>query len=159
MGGVPKWILKYKDRIERGEITAEEILEEENKIREKPLKLATVLRAINALGYSVRDLRAEKKREAAKEEEAKEGEERERRVEVKVEERREEKEEEEEEEERGRGELAVIEVSKDTERRFTEVKESWERLLGKPMTSDRFLNILLVLARLAEQGKTLVRKS
>ncbi|HEX59666.1 MAG TPA: hypothetical protein ENF26_05925 [Methanomicrobia archaeon] len=138
MGDVPKWILKYKEKIERGEITAEEILEEENKIREKPLKLATVLRAINALGYSVADLRAEKKKaKPKKKEEAKE----EKGIEVKKE------------------ELAVIEVSKDTEKRFIEIKESWEKALGKPMTSDRFLNILLVLARLAEQGKTLVKKS
>ena len=138
LGDVPKWILKYKEKIERGEITAEEILEEENKIREKPLKLATVLRAINALGYSVADLRAEKKKaKPKKKEEAKE----EKGIEVKKE------------------ELAVIEVSKDTEKRFIEMKESWEKALGKPMTSDRFLNILLVLARLVEQGKTLVKKS
>ncbi|MDF2955289.1 MAG: hypothetical protein OD815_000905 [Candidatus Alkanophagales archaeon MCA70_species_2] len=146
LGDVPKWILKYKEKIERGEITAEEILEEENKIREKPLKLATVLRAINALGYSVSDFRAEKKRAKPKKEGKAKREEK--RVEVKWKEEKEEKE--------GR---AAIEVSKDTERRFTEIKKSWERGLGKPLTSDRFLNILLVLAKLAEQGKTLVKKS
>ncbi|MCU4139961.1 MAG: hypothetical protein MW690_000851 [Methanophagales archaeon] len=55
---IPAWILKYRDRIERGEITLEEILEEENKIRKKPIKLATVKRAVNALGFSVEGLRA-----------------------------------------------------------------------------------------------------
>ena len=45
----PNWILKYRERIEKGTITVEEILEEENRIRETPIKLSTVTRAINAL--------------------------------------------------------------------------------------------------------------
>jgi len=47
----PAWILKYRDRIENGTITVEEILEEENRVRDKPIKLSTVTRAINALGF------------------------------------------------------------------------------------------------------------
>jgi len=52
----PAWILKYRDRIERGAVTVEEILEEENRVRDKPIKLSTVTRAINALGFQTSGL-------------------------------------------------------------------------------------------------------
>ncbi len=60
----PSWILEYKERIEKGAITAEDILEAENKIREVPIKITTVLRAINIMGYPVTELRKGKKIEA-----------------------------------------------------------------------------------------------
>jgi len=52
----PAWILKYRDRIERGAVTVEEILEEENRVRDKPIKLSTVTRAINAMGFQTSGL-------------------------------------------------------------------------------------------------------
>ncbi|MBE0516929.1 MAG: hypothetical protein IBX41_06000, partial [Methanophagales archaeon] len=60
----PNWILKYRERIEKGMITVEEILEEENKIRKVPIKRSSVTRAINAMGYPITGLRIEKKEEA-----------------------------------------------------------------------------------------------
>ncbi|MCK4734222.1 MAG: hypothetical protein KAT65_17340 [Methanophagales archaeon] len=59
-GAGPKWIQKYRERIEKGTITAEDILEEENKIREKPVKLSTVTKAIRTMGYPITGLRKEK---------------------------------------------------------------------------------------------------
>ena len=134
--GAPAWILKYKEKIERGEITAEEILEEENKHREKPIKLSTVKRAINALGFSIGALKRE------------EGE-------IDVRERKGARRPAEEREERGAA-VFHLSLSGETKRLFQDVKRRWEASLGKSLPDEYFLNILLVLARLAERGKTLV---
>ncbi|MCW3131559.1 MAG: hypothetical protein N2V73_02385 [Candidatus Methanospirare jalkutatii] len=134
--GAPAWILKYKEKIERGEITAEEILEEENKRREKPIKLSTVKRAINALGFSIGALKREEE-------------------EIDVRERKEARRPAEEREERGAA-VFHLSLSGETKRLFQDVKKRWEASLGKSLPDEYFLNILLVLARLAERGKTLV---
>ena len=134
--GAPAWILKYKEKIERGEITAEEILEEENKHREKPIKLSTVKRAINALGFSIGALKREEE-------------------EIDVRERKEARRPTEEREERGAA-VFHLSLSGETKRLFQDVKRRWEASLGKSLPDEYFLNILLVLARLAERGKTLV---
>ncbi len=55
--GVPPWILKYKGEIERREIKVEDVLEMENRLREKPIKISTVTRVINAMGCSFAGLR------------------------------------------------------------------------------------------------------
>jgi len=132
----PAWILKYKEKIERGEITAEEILEEENKHREKPIKLSTVKRAINALGFSIGALKREEE-------------------EIDVRERKGARRPAEEREERGAA-VFHLSLSGETKRLFQDVKRRWEASLGKSLPDEYFLNILLVLARLAERGKTLV---
>jgi len=134
--GAPAWILKYKEKIERGEITAEEILEEENKHREKPIKLSTVKRAINALGFSIGALKREEE-------------------EIDVRERKGARRPAEEREERGAA-VFHLSLSGETKRLFQDVKRRWEASLGKSLSDEYFLNILLVLARLAERGKTLV---
>ncbi len=46
-------------------------------------------------------------------------------------------------------------MSKETEKRFADIKKSWEEHLGKSMQDDHFVNILLALAKLLEHGKTL----
>lgn len=56
----PRWIQKYRERIEKGTITAEDILEEENKLRKKPIKLSTVTKALRAMGYPITEVRSEK---------------------------------------------------------------------------------------------------
>lgn len=134
--GAPAWILKYKEKIERGEITAEEILEEENKHREKPIKLSTVKRAINALGFSIGALKREEE-------------------EIDVRERKGARRPAEVREERGAA-VFHLSLSGETKRLFQDVKRRWEASLGKSLPDEYFLNILLVLARLAERGKTLV---
>lgn len=134
--GAPAWILKYKEKIERGEITAEEILEEENKHREKPIKLSTVKRAINALGFSIGALKREEE-------------------EIDVRERKGARRPAEEREERGAA-VFHLSLSGETKRLFQDVKRRWEASLGRSLPDEYFLNILLVLARLAERGKTLV---
>ena len=134
--GAPAWILKYKEKIERGEITAEEILEEENKHREKPIKLSTVKRAINALGFSIGALKREEE-------------------EIDVRERKVARRPAEEREERGAA-VFHLSLSGETKRLFQDVKRRWEASLGRSLPDEYFLNILLVLARLAERGKTLV---
>jgi hypothetical protein len=128
--GAPNWILKYKEKIEKGEITIEAILEMENKVRETPIKLTTVERAINGLGHPIVGLREsrkgrEKKKEIKKKEE---------KVYPGI----------------------IDKISKDTEERFVVTKENWEKDLGKSLHNDYFVNILLALAKLAEHGKTLV---
>ncbi len=60
----PWWLQKYRERIEKRMITVEEIMEAENKIRETPIKITTVKRAINALGYPVSEMKSERKGEA-----------------------------------------------------------------------------------------------
>ena len=133
--GAPAWILKYKEKIERGEITAEEILEEENKHREKPIKLSTVKRAINALGFSIGALKREEEEIDVRRKEARRPAE--------------------EREERGAA-VFHLSLSGETKRLFQDVKRRWEASLGKSLPDEYFLNILLVLAKLAERGKTLV---
>jgi len=60
----PRWLQKYSGRIKKGTITVEEILEAENKIRDVPIKIATVKRAVNAMGYPISEMRSERKGEA-----------------------------------------------------------------------------------------------
>ena len=55
-GAGPRWIQKYRERIQKGTITVEDILEEENRIREKPVKLSTVTKAIRTMGYPITGL-------------------------------------------------------------------------------------------------------
>lgn len=57
MREVQSWILKYKEGIEKKETKVEDVLEMENGIREKPIKIPTVTRAINAMGCSFAGLR------------------------------------------------------------------------------------------------------
>ncbi|NOR79157.1 MAG: hypothetical protein GQ523_12290 [Methanophagales archaeon] len=61
--GGPDWLQKYRERIEKKAITVEDILEEENKLREQPIKLSTVTRAVNTMGYPITELRRGKKSE------------------------------------------------------------------------------------------------
>jgi len=68
----PDWILKYKERIEKGAITVEDILEAENRIRAEPIKISSVTRAISAMGYPITGLRRGKKTETDVKEEKKE---------------------------------------------------------------------------------------
>ncbi len=129
----PGWLQRYRDRIEAGTITVDEILAEENKLRETSIKRSSVTRAINAMGFTIAGMRRGK-REAAKGAAA-----------VKKAERPE----------------AVVygtslgKLSETTLKRFNEIKKSWEEDLGKPLQNDYFLNLLLALAKLAEHGKTL----
>jgi hypothetical protein len=60
----PGWLQKYREGIEKRTITVEEILEAENKIRETPIKIITVKRAINAMGYPISEMKSERKGEA-----------------------------------------------------------------------------------------------
>ena len=46
------WIFDYTMRLQKGTITANEILCIENSRRKRPIKLNTVCRAINAIGFS-----------------------------------------------------------------------------------------------------------
>ncbi len=59
-GAGPRWIQKYRERIQKGTITVEDILEEENRIRKKPVNLSTVTKAIKTMGYPITGLRKEK---------------------------------------------------------------------------------------------------
>ncbi|MHC1635669.1 MAG: hypothetical protein ACXQTS_03470 [Candidatus Methanospirareceae archaeon] len=194
--GAPSWILKYKSGIEKGILKMEDILEIENKIREKPIRLATVSRAINAMGYTIVGLRKEEgKRRVKKEGEEKgkipdwilkyksgiergilkaedilkmENEIREKPIDIttvneaisaagyRVAEGVEEKEEVREEGVVYTGSIGGI--SRDTERRYMELKRSWEEDLGKSLHNDYFLNILLALAKLVRYKKTLRMK-
>ena len=45
------WIFKYEDRLKNNNITVEELLFLENLRRKKSIKMATVLRAVNAAGF------------------------------------------------------------------------------------------------------------
>jgi len=65
IGPGPGWLQKYRDRIEKGTITAEDVLEAENQIRAIPIKRSTVMRAINAMGYHTAELRREKMTKAS----------------------------------------------------------------------------------------------
>jgi len=61
----PGWLQKYRDGIENGTIKAEDILESENRIRPDPIKLSTVTRALNAMGYPLTGLHSEEIPETA----------------------------------------------------------------------------------------------
>jgi hypothetical protein len=132
----PGWLRKYSERIEKGELTVDEILEEENKIRAVPIKRSSVTRAVNATGYPITGMRSEQK-DALKE--GKEG------VTPKK---------------TGKAEAVVYssnisKISESTLKRFNTLKKSWEADLDKPLQNDYFVNILLALAKLAEHGKSL----
>jgi hypothetical protein len=131
----PGWLQKYRARIEKGEITVDEILEEENKIRSVPIKRSSVTRALNAMGYPI-TRREQVKRVTEGEAEAKP---------------------------RKAGKAEAVEysssigkISESTLKQFNAVKKSWEEELGKPLHNDYFVNLLLALARLAEHGKSVV---
>ncbi|MDI6810445.1 MAG: hypothetical protein QMD80_01985 [archaeon] len=129
----PNWILKYRERIEKGTITVEEILEEENRIRKVPIKRSSVTRAINAMGYPITGMRRERREEVKEVEKPKKA---------------------------GEAEAVVYsssigKISEETARRFNAMKKSWEEDLGKPLHNDYFVNILLALATLVEHGKVL----
>ncbi|MFZ2071769.1 MAG: hypothetical protein WAV32_09300 [Halobacteriota archaeon] len=204
----PGWLQKYRDRIENGTIMPEEIQEAENRIRSAPIKLATVTRAINAMGFAISSLRTEEKVEVAAievavpekdrephephvmdtspywirnygeeieggtitAEEIQEAENRIRSVPIKLVtvtramntlsrpttdsgERR----------KAGlkRGEGVYVsdigKISEVTAKKFNSIKDDWENDLGKSMSNDHFLNILLTLAKLLEHGKTLAK--
>ena len=127
----PGWLQKYRERIENGTITVEGILEEENKIRSTPIKISSVTRAVNAMGYPIVGLRRERKGKVKKPEKTKKT---------------------------GTIEtphFGIDKISEDTESRFISTKKSWEEKLGKSLDNDYFVNILIALAKLVEYGKTL----
>ena len=130
----PSWLQKYRDGIEEGTITVEDIREAENRIRAMPIKISTVTRAINTMGYPITELQRGTKDEERKKEKRKKA--------VGVAE-----------------EVAyssdIEKISKATEKRFIATKRSWEEYLGKSLQNDYFMNLLLVLAKLLEHGKTL----
>jgi hypothetical protein len=131
----PGWLQKYRERIENGTITIEEILEEENKLREVPMKRSSVTRAVNAMGYPITGMRSGGRGEEAKEVEKPQK----------------------------TGEAGAVvysanigKISEETMKRFNAIKKSWEEDLGKPIHNDYFMNILLALAKLVEHGRSLV---
>ncbi len=124
----PYWILKYRNRIEDGTITVEEILEEENKIRDKPIKLSTLARALNIIGSA-------RKKEVKLEMES----------EIRTRERTD-------------FQSSIGEITEATKKRFDAIKGDWERDLGRTLHNDYFINILLALAKLLGYGKTLAMK-
>ncbi|MBK5190160.1 MAG: hypothetical protein JJE19_01485 [Methanosarcinales archaeon] len=129
----PGWLQKYHERIEQGKITVDEILEEENKIREMPIKRSSVTRAVNSMGYPITEMRKERRKEAKEVEKTKKA---------------------------GEAEAVVYsssigKLSATTAKRFNEMKKSWEEDLDKSLHNDYFVNILLALAKLAEHGKSL----
>lgn len=46
------WIFEYENALKEGDITVEEILTRENFRRNRAIKMSTVLRAVNAAGFS-----------------------------------------------------------------------------------------------------------
>ena len=124
----PYWILKYRNRIENGTITMEEILEEESKIRDKPIKLSTLARALNIIGSA-------RKKEVKPEMES----------EIRTRERTD-------------FQSSIGEITEATKKRFDAIKGDWERDLGRTLHNDYFMNILLALAKLLGYGKTLAMK-
>lgn len=127
----PDWLQKYRDRIENGTITVEDILEGENKIRPERIKISTVTRAINSMGYLITDLRRGKEGKPKKAKAVEGG------------------------IEKGVYSSSIGKISKATGERFADIKKSWEEHLDKPMQNDYFVNILLALAKVLEHGKTL----
>jgi hypothetical protein len=129
----PGWLQKYHERIEQGKITVDEILEEENKIREVPIKRSSVTRAVNSMGYPITGMRKERRKEEKEVEKTKEA---------------------------GEAEEVVYsssigKLSAATVKRFNEMRKSWEEDLDKSLHNDYFVNILLALAKLAEHGQSL----
>jgi len=129
----PGWLQKYRERIKKEEITVDDILEEENKIREAPIKRSSVTRAVNAMGYPITGMRDEQEEAARGGEKPKKA---------------------------GKAEKAVYSSSIDklsdsTAKRFNEMKKRWEEDLDKSLQNDYFVNLLLALAKLAEHGKSL----
>jgi hypothetical protein len=129
----PGWLQKYRERIVQGTITVDEILAEENKLREQPIKRSSVTRAINAMGYPIAGMRFEGKEAAKVVEKPKKGEE----AEVVV------------------FASSIGKLSEATAKRFMAIKKSWEEELRKTLPNDHFLNLLLALAKLVEHGKSL----
>jgi hypothetical protein len=127
----PGWMQKYRERIVNGTITVEGILEEENKIRSEPIKISSVTRAVNAMGYPIVGLRREQKGEVKKSEKPKKA--------GTVEPRY----------------FGIDKISEETEKRFISIKKSWEEELGKSLNNDYFVNVLIALAKLVKYGKTL----
>jgi hypothetical protein len=132
----PGWLRKYSERIEKEEITVDEILEEENKIRAVPIKRSSVTRAVNAMGHPITGMHSEQQ-DALKE--GKEG--------VKP-------------KKTGLAEAVAYssnigKLSESTLKRFNAIKKSWEADLDKTLQNDYFVNILLALAKLAEHSKSL----
>ncbi len=127
----PGWLQKYRERVENGMITVEGILEAENKIRSEPIKITSVTRAVNAMGYPIVGLRRERKSEVKKLEKPK----KEDIIEPQY--------------------FGIDKISEETEKRFLSIKKSWEEELGKSLNNDYFVNVLIALAKLVEYGKTL----
>jgi hypothetical protein len=127
----PGWLQKYRERIENDMITVEGILEEENKIRSEPIKISSVTRAVNAMGYPIVGLRRERKGEVKKSEKPKKA----GTIEPQY--------------------FGIDKISEETEKRFISLKKSWEEELGKSLNNDYFVNVLIALAKLVEYGKTL----
>ena len=129
----PGWLQKYRERIKKGTITVEEILEEENKIRTVPIKRSSVTRAINSMGYPITGLREELEGEVKEIERVKKA------------------------GEAGTGvySSSIGKISEETAKRFNAIKKSWEEYLGKSLQNDYFINLLLALAKLVEHGKIL----
>ncbi|MGB3458345.1 MAG: hypothetical protein WBB08_03410 [Halobacteriota archaeon] len=130
-GSGPGWLQKYRERIENGTIMVEGILEEENKIRSEPIKISSVTRAVNAMGYPIVGLRRERKGEVKKLEKPKKA----GTIEPQY--------------------FGIDKISEETEKRFISIKKSWEEELGKSLNNDYFVNVLIALAKLVEYGKTL----
>jgi len=133
-GKGPGWLQKYRDGIEKGTITVEGIMEAENRIRAEPIKISTVTRAINTMGYPITGLRRGTEDEERKKEKRKKT--------VGV-------------AEEVAYSSSIEKISKATEKRFIATKKSWEEYLDKSLQNDYFMNLLLVLAKLLEHGKTL----
>ena len=130
----PGWLQKYRGRVEKGEITVDEILEEENKIRKVPIKRSSVTRAVNAMGYPITGMRDEQEEAAREGEKPKKA---------------------------GKAEAvayssSIGKLSESTAKRFNEMKKHWEGELEKSLENDYFVNLLLALAKLTEHGKSLV---
>ena len=129
----PGWLQKYRERILQGTITVDEILAEENKLRELPIKRSSVTRAINAMGYPIAGMRLEGKEAAKVVEKPKKG----------------------AEAEAVAFASSIGKLSEATAKRFMALKKSWEEELGKTLPNDHFLNLILAVAKLVEHGKTL----
>jgi len=127
----PGWLQKYRERIENGMITVEGILEEENEIRSESIKISSVTRAVNAMGYPIVGLRRERKGKVKKLEKPKKA----GTIEPQY--------------------FGIDKISEETEKRFISIKKSWEEELGKSLNNDYFVNVLIALAKLVEYGKTL----
>ncbi len=132
-------------------MTPEEILEEENRQREKPIKFSTLARALNAIAST----RKSEKEEAEARARARAGvEKKEKRLEPAI-------------ETRmpvsapvsgAEFQSSISGISEETRKRFESIRSNWEKDLGRRLHNDYFMNILLALAKLLEHGKTLAMK-